>query len=312
MSVISTKNLRKEYSTKTFSKEKIVALKNFTFEVNKGEIVGLLGPNGAGKTTLIKILLGIVFATDGDATVFDKQLSDISYKRKVGYLPENHKYPNYLKGGQVMEYFGRLSGLDDKTIKAKTKENLTLFGIEKWEKASIKKYSKGMLQRLGLAQATINDPDLLFLDEPTDGVDPIGRKHIRDVLLHLKSQGKTIFLNSHLLSEVELICDKVAILNKGELLREGSVEEITSTGNNYKFITSDLPDELSNQLLNDYKVVLHGKSEFIYSTESVEELNKVIDLLRDKQILLHNVSLEKSTLESMFINLIGEDQNQNI
>lgn len=310
MSVISTKNLRKEYSSKSFSKEKIVALKDFTFEVNKGEIVGLLGPNGAGKTTLIKILLGIVFSTEGDATVFDKPLSDISYKRKVGYLPENHKYPNYLKGGQVMEYFGRLSGLDDKTIKAKTKENLALFGIEKWEKTSIKKYSKGMLQRLGLAQAMINDPDLLFLDEPTDGVDPIGRKHIRDVLLHLKAQGKTIFLNSHLLSEVELICDKVAILNKGELLREGTVDEITSTGNHYKFITSDLSDELSNSLLNNYKVVLHGKSEFIYSTESVEELNKLIDVLRNKKILLHNVSLEKSTLESMFINLVGEDQNQ--
>ncbi len=312
MSVISTKNLRKEYSTKTFSKEKVVALKNFTFEVNKGEIVGLLGPNGAGKTTLIKILLGIVSSTEGEARVLDKPLTDISYKRKVGYLPENHKYPNYLKGGQVMEYFGRLSGLDDKTIKAKTKEYLTLFGIEKWEKSNIKKYSKGMLQRLGLAQAMINDPDLLFLDEPTDGVDPIGRKHIRDVLLHLKGQGKTIFLNSHLLSEVELICDRVAILNKGELLREGTVDEITTTGSNYKFTTSDLSDELSNSLLRDYKVVLHGKTGFLYPTESIEDLNKLIDHLRSKQVLLHNVSLEKSTLENMFINLIGDDQNQNI
>ena len=312
MSVISTKNLRKEYKGKSFSKAKIVALKNFSFEVNQGEIVGLLGPNGAGKTTLIKILLGIVFATEGDATVFDKPLSDISYKMKVGYLPENHKYPTYLKGGQVMEYFGRLSGLNDATIKAKTKELLTLFGIEKWEKTSIKKYSKGMLQRLGLAQAMVNNPDLLFLDEPTDGVDPIGRKHIRDVLLHLKAQGKTIFLNSHLLSEVELICDRVAILNKGELLRQGTVDEITTTGNNYKFITSDLSDELSNKLLNEYKVTLHGKTEFIYSTESVDDLNKLIDYLRDQKILLHNVSLEKTTLESMFINLIGEDQNPSL
>ena len=308
MSVITVNELRKEYSAKSFSKEKIVALKKFSLNVEKGNIVGLLGPNGAGKTTLVKILLGIVFPTEGEVKVFDKDIKDEAYKKKVGYLPENHKYPSYLKGGQVLEYFGRLNGLDEKTIKSKTKEYLTLFGIEKWEKTNIKKYSKGMLQRLGLAQAMINDPELLFLDEPTDGVDPIGRKHIRDVLLHLKAQGKTIFLNSHLLSEVELICDKVAILNKGELLKEGSVEEITSTGNNYKFITSDLPDDVSNALLMQYKATLKSKTEFMYSTESVEELNKLIDFMRSKQILLHNVSLERSTLESMFINIIGEQK----
>ena len=308
MSVITVNELRKEYSAKSFSKEKIVALKKFSLNVEKGNIVGLLGPNGAGKTTLVKILLGIVFPTEGEVKVFDKDIKDESYKKKVGYLPENHKYPGYLKGGQVLEYFGRLNGLDEKTIKSKTKEYLTLFGIEKWEKTNIKKYSKGMLQRLGLAQAMINDPELLFLDEPTDGVDPIGRKHIRDVLLHLKGQGKTIFLNSHLLSEVELISDKVAILNKGELLKEGSVDEITSTGNNYRFITSDLPDDVSNALLMQYKATLKSKTEFMYSTESVEDLNKLIDFVRSKQILLHNVSLERSTLESMFINIIGEQK----
>ena len=310
MSVITVNDLRKEYPAKSFSKEKIVALKKFSLNVEKGDIVGLLGPNGAGKTTLVKILLGIVFPTEGEVKVFDKDIKDESYKKKVGYLPENHKYPNYLKGGQVLEYFGRLNGLDEKTIKSKTKEYLTLFGIEKWEKTNIKKYSKGMLQRLGLAQAMINDPELLLLDEPTDGGDPIGRKHIRDVLLHLKGQGKTIFLNSHLLSEVELICDKVAILNKGELLKEGSVDEITATGNNYKFITSDLPDDVSNALLMQYKATLKSKTEFMYSTESVEELNKLIDFIRSKQILLHNVSLERSTLESMFINIIGEQKEQ--
>lgn len=310
MPVISTKNLRKEYSSKSFSKEKIVALKDFSFEVNSGEIIGLLGPNGAGKTTLIKILLGIVFATDGEAKVFDQPISKEDYKKKVGYLPENHKYPNYLKGGQVLEYFGRLSGLDENTIKTKSREYLTLFGIEKWDKTSIKKYSKGMMQRLGLAQSMMNDPELLFLDEPTDGVDPVGRKHIRDVLLHYKSRGKTIFINSHLLSEVELICDRVAILNKGELIRQGTIDEITNTGNNYKFITSDLSDELSNSLLMQYKAALRGKTEFMYSTESVEDLNKLIDLLRSKGILIHNISLERNSLENMFINLVGEEQNQ--
>ncbi|MBS1550674.1 MAG: ABC transporter ATP-binding protein [Bacteroidetes bacterium] len=308
MKIITTKNLSKEYPSKSFSKEKILALNNFSFEVESGEIFGILGPNGAGKTTLIKILLGITHRTDGDIKIFDKEISDESYKMKIGYLPENHKFPNYLTGEQVLFFFGKLSGLTGNEVRKRSDEYLSLMDMQKWRKTKIKKYSKGMMQRLGLAQSLLNNPELVFLDEPTDGVDPIGRKEIRDILNNLKSQGKTIFLNSHLLSEVELICDRVAILNKGSLVKSGRVGEITSASNNFKFVTSEINEKTINDLLVSYKAVIHGKNEFIYSTVNIEDLNKLIDFLREKKILIHSLNREKDTLENMFINLI-ESQN---
>lgn len=305
MKIITTKNLTKEYPSKSFSKEKILALNNFSFEVESGEIFGLLGPNGAGKTTLIKILLGITFPTNGEIRIFEKEITNESYKVKVGYLPENHKFPNYLNGEQVLHFFGRLSGMSNSDVKKKADEYLKLVDMEKWKKTKIKKYSKGMLQRLGLAQAMMNNPELIFLDEPTDGVDPIGRKEIRDILNNLKQEGKTIFLNSHLLSEVELICDRVAILNKGTLIKTGRVDDITAVSDNYIFNTSDIQESLLNKILNNYKATIKGRNEFHFNTNSTEELNKLIDLLRENKILILGITREKNTLEDMFINLIG-------
>jgi len=305
MNIITTKNLSKEYSSNSFSKEKILALNNFSFELETGEIYGLLGPNGAGKTTLIKILLGITHRTSGEIKIFDKEISDESYKKKIGYLPENHKFPNYLTGGQVLNFFGKLSGMNSRDVKKKSDEHLKLVDMEKWRNTKIKKYSKGMLQRLGLAQSMLNSPEILFLDEPTDGVDPIGRKEIRDILNNLKKEGKTIFLNSHLLSEVELICDRVAILNKGTLVKSGRVEDITALSNNYKFNTSDIAEKFLNTLLNNYKATINGRNEFSYNAGKVEDLNELIDFLRKNKVLIHSIVREKDTLENMFINLIG-------
>jgi len=306
MSVIEINSLTKHFSGKKFSGEKIKALEKVSFNVGNGEIFGVLGPNGAGKTTLVKILLGITFATEGTAKLFDKPVTNVSVKKKVGYLPENHRFPNYLTGEQVIDYFGKLSGLKKSDLDKTTYKYLKMVGMDEWGTTKIKKYSKGMMQRLGLAQAMISNPDLIFLDEPTDGVDPIGRKEIRDVLLDLKSQGKTIFLNSHLLSEIELICDKVAILNKGELVKVGSVEDITSTGNKYIFTTGDLPEEIMNKVLSEYKGTLHGKNEFECTINTLEEVNVIVDYLRSQKILIHGFSKEKNSLESMFINLIEQ------
>jgi ABC-2 type transport system ATP-binding protein len=306
MDVISTKSLKKEYQGSGFSKEKITALKNFSFSVNEGDIFGLLGPNGAGKTTLVKILLGIVFPTEGEVSIFGEDIKNESYKNRVGYLPENHKFPNYLTGEEVLHYFGMLSGLTKAQVRSRSDEYLKIVDMEKWKKTKIKKYSKGMMQRLGIAQAMINEPDLIFLDEPTDGVDPIGRKEIRDILIGLKDKGKTIFLNSHLLSEIELICNKVAILNKGELVKEGTIDEITSTGNKHVFNTSELSNDVINILLNRYFATLHGKNEFIVNTDSPESLNAIIDVLRKNNVNILGLNKEKNTLENMFINLIGQ------
>jgi len=303
MFVITINNLRKEFSPKNFSKNKIIALNDVSFEVGEGEIFGLLGPNGAGKTTLVKVLLGITYPTSGSGTLFDKELNNVEVKSRIGYLPENHSFPNYFTGEQVLNYYGRLSGMSPDNLQKKTDEYLEIVGMTEWRKIKIRKYSKGMMQRIGLAQAMINNPDLIFLDEPTDGVDPIGRKEIRDVLLKLKSLGKTIFLNSHLLSEIEMICDRVAILNKGVLIKEGRVEDITST-DSYSFITSDLGDEVYNLLLSNYKAVIQSRTNFLIPAKNPEEVNSVIDFLRSNKILIHSVSKEKITLESKFINLI--------
>lgn len=305
MNIITTKNLTKEYQAKNFSKEKILALNNFTFEVQSGEIFGLLGPNGAGKTTLIKILLGITFPTGGQIRIFENDITNESYKKKIGYLPESHKFPNYLTGEQVLYFYGKLSGLSKSEVKKKADEYLKLVDMEKWRKTKIKKYSKGMLQRLGLAQSMLNNPELIFLDEPTDGVDPIGRKEIRDILHNLKSEGKTIFLNSHLLSEVELICDRVAILNKGVLVKSGRVDDITAVSDNYIFSISEADENIISSLLGNFKATVSSRNEFIFNTGSIEELNKLIDFLRQKNILIHAINREKNTLENMFINLIG-------
>ena len=305
MAIISTKSLSKDYSSRNFADKKITALSNFSFDVEDSEIFGLLGPNGAGKTTLIKIILGITFPTSGEVKVFDKDISDHTYKSKVGYLPENHKFPNYLTGEQVLHYFGKLSGLTGAEVKKKTNEFLNLTGMEKWRKTKIKKYSKGMLQRLGLAQSLLNNPEIVFLDEPTDGVDPIGRKEIRDLLKELKLKGRTIFLNSHMLSEVELVCDRIAILNKGVLVKSGRVDDITAVSNNYIFQTSEINDAMINSLLTEFKAVIKSKNEFQFNAKTVNELNSFIDFLRKKDILIHSIVREKDTLENMFISLIG-------
>ncbi len=305
MPVISTKDLTKEYQSRTFSKDKILALSNFSFDVKSGEIFGILGPNGAGKTTLIKILLGITFRTKGEVQIFGKEINDDSYKLKIGYLPENHRFPSYLTGEQALNFYGMLGGMNRIDVKKKSDEYLKIVDMEKWRKTKIKKYSKGMLQRLGLAQALMNDPELIFLDEPTDGVDPIGRKQIRDVLTHLKNNGKTIFLNSHLLSEVELICDRVAILNKGSLVTSGTVDELTSVSDTFRFTVSEVNDDLIQSLLNTYKAVIKSQKEFTFRAETGEDLNKLIDFLRQKNVLILGIEKEKNTLESMFINLIG-------
>jgi ABC-2 type transport system ATP-binding protein len=179
MAVIETKELSKEYNTSRITKGKVRALNNFTFTVNEGEIFGLLGPNGAGKTTLIKILLAITFPTSGSASVFGMDYKNYKWKYKVGYLPENHRFPNYLTGEQVLSYYGRLAGMKNNSeLQKKITELLELMNLGEWRKTKIKKYSKGMMQKLGLAQSMINNPDLIFLDEPTDGVDPIGRKEM--------------------------------------------------------------------------------------------------------------------------------------
>ena len=308
---IETVALTKIYSS-SFGKKKVEALSGLSLNISKGMIFGLLGPNGAGKTTLIKLLLSITFPTAGSAKILGEDIGKYKIKTGIGYLPENHKYPSYLSGGNVLQFFGKLSGLEGDYLNKRIDELLELVKLSKWKKTKVKNYSKGMMQRLGLAQALINDPDLIFLDEPTDGIDPIGRKEIRDVLLELKGKGKTIFLNSHLLSEVELITDRVGILNKGKLLREGTVKELTEKKEEYKLsVEGSGIENLPPGILDGLNISKMQSGYYSLKVTDTSELNKILDVLRSNGVIIKEFSQQKNTLEEMFISLIEEAEKEN-
>jgi len=310
MAVVEINNISKRFKS-FLSRKTVDALVNVSFQVEKGEIFGLLGPNGAGKTTLVKILLGITFPTSGSATIFNKKISDYRIKKKIGYLPEDHQYPLFLTGEQVLDYFGKLSGIETAIRKRRIDELLEIVKMTEWRNVKIRKYSKGMMQRIGMAQALINDPDIVFLDEPTDGIDPIGRKEIRDVLLNLKSMGKTVFLNSHLLLEVELVSDRVGILNNGFLIKEGKIHDLTNLGQEYQILI-DMPDENHKKILKQEKldVSINGGA-IDLKVKDLQELNFFIDTLRNKDISIKSIFPKKSSLEDVFIDTIRKNENEN-
>lgn len=208
-------------------KGKIHALRGIEMRVRRGEIFGLLGPNGAGKSTLVKILMTVITPSKAQGLMLGKPVGHKPTLARVGYLPEHHRFPEYLTGGQVLDFYGALCGVPRSVRKSRAAELLGLVGMSDWANTKVRQYSKGMRQRVGIAQALMNDPDLVVLDEPTDGVDPVGRKEIREVLSHIKDRGKTVFLNSHLLSELEMVCDRVAILVQGKVKSQGTINDLT-------------------------------------------------------------------------------------
>ena len=224
--VIAIDELRKSYRRGLWRRS-VDALRGVSFRVGPGEIFGLLGPNGAGKTTIIKILLGIVRASGGSAQLLGFPAGDRRGRRQVGYLPENLQFPRHQTARTALEYCGRLSGMSYTQIRARRDSLLATVGLNDRDRESVKRYSKGMQQRLGLAQALLHDPTVLILDEPTDGLDPVGRSQVRSILVQLRDEGRTVFLNSHLLQEVELVCDRVAILDSGQLRFEGTINDLT-------------------------------------------------------------------------------------
>lgn len=234
--VVQTFNLGKFYRTGFWMNEKIESLKNCTLTVSEGETFGLLGQNGAGKTTLLKTLLGIVRPTSGRALLLGKPLGDRTVKQRVGYLPENPYFYDYLTGWEFLQFAAGLFQIPPSIQRQRIPHLLDLVGLA--QSAAIKKqlrqYSKGMLQRIGMAQALINNPDVVFLDEPMSGLDPMGRYQMREIILSLKNQGKTIFFNSHVLSDVEKICDRVAILARGELICVGAIDELLGNTKTYR------------------------------------------------------------------------------
>ncbi|NEP18781.1 MAG: ABC transporter ATP-binding protein [Leptolyngbya sp. SIO4C1] len=233
--IVETKGLSKRYRTGFWLNQKITSLKDCSLTVYRGETFGLLGPNGAGKTTLLKLLLGIIRPNRGSAELLGKPAGDTSVKARIGYLPENPYFYDYLTGWEFLTYTAGLFGLSKAEQKTRIPALLDLVGLSRSAaiKKQLRQYSKGMLQRVGMAQALVNDPEIVFLDEPMSGLDPTGRYQVREIIVSLQEQGKTIFFNSHVLSDVEAICDRIAILDQGELVCIGGLQELLGVPERY-------------------------------------------------------------------------------
>ena len=316
---IKAADLRKTYSSGLLFGQKFEALKGVSFEVRRGEVFGLLGPNGAGKTTFVKILLGIIKKTSGSARLMGHPAGSIAGRSQVGYLPEHLRISPHLTALTALELYGNLSNVSTETIRSKRDELLKLVGLTGREKESVKNFSKGMLQRLGLAQALLHDPKLLMLDEPTDGLDPRARAEMREIIARLRESGVTIFLNSHLLQEVELICDSVAILDRGVLRFCGDVSNIgDAVAGSGDSIIADI--ELAGDVGNLGELTMIAAGIFYELTRpptensltarfefaSQEQIDQFIDRLRSHNISIVGLLPQKLNLEDVFLKLIQE------
>jgi len=247
MSAISIRNLTKVYPI-PFRRERITAVRNLSLDVEPGQVYGLLGPNGSGKSTTMKVVLGLVFPSAGSTCIFGRDSREVESREEVGFLPENPYFYKFLTGQETLHFYGKICGLRGAKLRERASELLALVGLEHARDRRLGGYSKGMLQRIGLAQALIQQPRLLVLDEPTAGVDPAGSREIRDLILDFKKRGITVLLCSHLLSQVQEICDRVGILHKGALIREGRLDELISIENQTEIILENVNPEVLAQV----------------------------------------------------------------
>jgi ABC-2 type transport system ATP-binding protein len=322
--VIEVDSLRKVYRDGWLRGRRLEVLRGLTLDVRPGEIFGLLGPNGAGKTTFIKILLGIVRPSGGTARLLGLPAGDRRSRRWVGFLPENLRLARHHSALTALDYYGQLSGLSARQIRQRSGELLQLVGLADRARDSVAKYSKGMVQRLGLAQALLHDPQLVMLDEPTDGLDPVGRAQVRGLMQGLKAQGKTVFLNSHLLQEVELVCDRVAILDHGVLRHVGSVPEITASGVGNLLVGeagTDLALELAGEemairaglagtTLTSWQVAAPGSVRVTVRSLRQADVDACLDRLRKLGVSIVGLSRERRTLEDVFLALVAGPAEQ--
>ncbi|MEM7308814.1 MAG: ABC transporter ATP-binding protein [Planctomycetota bacterium] len=309
--IISVRDLNKVYGQRRLLKflgQGFRALKGVSLEVGRGSVFGLLGPNGAGKTTLIKILLGLVRGAEGHAQVFGLSAGDPRARRRVGYLPEAHRLPTYLTGRQVLTLYGMLSGREKSWLEERMPAWLDRVGMADSADRKIREYSKGMQQRIGLAQALIHEPELVFLDEPTDGIDPKGRAVIRGIIAELKDRGVTVFINSHLLMEVEMICDRVVIMDQGRIIREGTIDEMTPKTGAVRFDVNPIPDDLGQMF--DLSGTGESDDKGFELTVNDGEIDAVIDKLRARGISIQGIYPRKLTLEESFIDVVKREHGE--
>ena len=280
--IIETHNLTKTYRD-FWGRQKVQALKALDLEVRRGEIFGLLGPNGSGKTTTIKLLLGLLFPSSGRALMFGRNATDVSKNERLGYLPEESYLYKFLNAEETLDFYGRLFDMPAKVRRERTAELIEMVGLDWAKRRQLKEYSKGMTRRIGLAQALINDPELVLLDEPTTGLDPIGTREMKDLILRLRDEGKTVVMCSHLLADVQDVCDRIAILYQGELKELGRVDDLLTV--------QDVTQIQARGLSDDAK----------------SEIQAVIEQPNGELITMENPT---STLEELFLSIVRESQER--
>ncbi|MDF1810701.1 MAG: ABC transporter ATP-binding protein [Verrucomicrobiales bacterium] len=291
---VEVKNLTKVFNTgnpganvfkKGITGSYVVAVDNLSFKVEAGEVYGLIGPNGSGKSTTMKVVLGLMAPTDGSAKVFGLDAGDVRARNDIGYLPENPYFYRHLSGEETLKFYGKLCGLKGKVLKDRIDELLDMVDLEGARTRRLAGYSKGMLQRIGLAQAIIQRPGLVILDEPTAGVDPVGSRQIRDLILQLKEEGISVFLCSHLLEQVQEVCDNVGIIFKGRMRREGPLEELVSIENRYSFVLENASPKL------------------------IKEIETLVE--KEKGVTITEKGNPRTTLERLFLKIAGsKDQDE--
>lgn len=289
---------------------KIHALRGIDLRVHRGEVFGLLGPNGAGKSTLVKILMTVIRPTRCDGAMLGRPVGHKPTLAQIGYLPENHRFPQYLKAAQVLDYFGALGGVAGTVRRERAGELLELVGLSAWSDKPVRSFSKGMRQRLGIAQSLINDPELIFLDEPTDGVDPVGRRDIRQILTELRSRGKAVLLNSHILTELEQVCDRVAILVQGTVRSQGTIDELTENQRGYVFrVQGPAPDDaalLARRSIPGVERVSVERDRLFVGVEDPERIQPLVDALRARDVIIRSLAPHRPSLEDLFLQAVTD------
>ncbi len=280
--VVETRNLTKIYRD-FWGRQKVRALKALDLEIKRGEVFGLLGPNGSGKTTTIKLLLGLLFPTSGDVLVLGKPATDVEKNEKVGYLPEESYLYRFLNAEETLDFYGRLFNMSGAVRRQRVAQLINMVGLESAKRRQLREYSKGMTRRIGLAQALINDPDLILLDEPTSGLDPIGTKNMKDLILELKSQGKTVIMSSHLLADVQDVCDRIGILYQGELKELGRVDDLLQVSDQTEIRATGLSEDAHKKI---EKIIEEDNSKLVFSGHPT------------------------TTLEDLFLNIIAESESR--
>lgn len=302
---IETKQLTKTYKSRIHGQVNVVD--HLDLHVEEGEIFGFLGPNGAGKTTTIKMLLGIIYPSQGEGYVLGKEIGDIDIHRLIAYVPERPYYYEYMTGLELLKFYGSLFGVTDQKKFVSLMERV---GLQRDLSKTISQYSKGMQQRIGLAQALINDPKLLFLDEPTGGLDPIAHREIRDLILSFRDEGRTVFISSHELSEVELICDRVAIIDRGEVQRQGPLTELLK-GGRIELTLEGMPEaDIRSLGLVDTNVRTLPRG-FLVDMPETNDLNSLIDTVRAKGGSVSSVIPRKKRLEDLFVETVTSNKGAN-